>query len=86
MDDFELAFELDARLSCGCGRVGGLRKTGRAAEEQEAGENRAAQDPRGTDLDLQWGTFLIAMIAKRIEQSEITGVQSQKNISEVQEP
>src|SRR6266567_3856632 len=65
----------------GCSGI--VRKRECAAEEHEAGENRTAEDPRGTDLELHGGTFLTAMIATRRELSEITGGQSQKDISEV---
>src|SRR5713101_676374 len=85
VDDFELAFELDLLaaslpLSRGCGVIvvrGVMREGECAAEEHEAGENRAAKDPRGTDLELHGGTFLTAMIATRRELSEITGGQCQ---------
>jgi hypothetical protein len=56
------------------------------SEENYAGENRTAQDPRGADLNLHDGTFLTAMIASWTEENEITQVQSQKDISEVQQP
>jgi len=95
VDDFDLAFELDLwgssfPLSCGggvnaiCVRVVSEYKC--ACEENGAGKNRTAQDPRGTDLYLHGGTFLTAMIASWTEENEITQVQSQKAISEVQQP
>jgi len=95
MDNFQLAFELDLRTSSvplgrGCGVTASgvrvMREGECAAEEHKTGENGSAEDPRGTDLDLHGGTFLTAMIATGMEQSEIPQVQSQKDISEVQEP
>jgi hypothetical protein len=84
VDDFDLTFELDLwcsgfPLSRGH-RIHGVRvrvvcENECAREENGAGENRAAEDPRGTDLYLHGGTFLTAMIATSTLQREITGVQ-----------
>ena len=48
-------------------------------------EELSFEDP-GADPYFHGVTFLTAMIASWIEQSEITQVQSQKDISEVQQP
>src|SRR5258708_22497927 len=59
MDDFQLAFQLDLLasslpLSRGCGVTVagvGVMREGECAAEEEAGQNRTAEDPRGTDPD-----------------------------------
>src|SRR6266849_656124 len=67
VDNFQLAFQLDLLasnfpLGRGCWVdvtcVGVVRENECASEKHEAGENRTAEDPRGTDLDLHGGTFL----------------------------
>jgi hypothetical protein len=85
MNNFDLTFQLNvlarvapqlSRGRLGVAVVGALAVVGEhecASEQHKAGENRTAEDPRGsTDLDLHGGTFLTAMIASWIEQSEIT--------------
>lgn len=81
VDDFNLALELNpwgsafplscrSRVNAVCVRIVGENKC--ACEQNHAGANGAAEDPRGTDLCFHGGTFLLAMIAICDEQNEIT--------------